>query len=84
VARRTASRPSEGATHILNTLGSPEASQLLGGPSHSRDRGGTTSASNSSADYPMETPATGDAPQLVLTGVIELQTRTRDEVLHGL
>jgi hypothetical protein len=28
----------------------------------------------------METPATGDAPQLVLTGVIELQTRTRDEV----
>src|SRR5512132_2229216 len=37
-----------------------------------------------SADHLVETPTAGDALQLVLTGVVEPQTRTRDEVLHRL
>jgi hypothetical protein len=32
----------------------------------------------------VETPTAGDALELVLTGVVELQTGTRDEVLHRL
>jgi hypothetical protein len=41
-------------------------------------------ADHRSANHPMEAPTAGDALQLVLTGVIEPQARTRDEVLHGL
>ena len=47
-------------------------------------RGGCPAKVTRSADHLVQTPTAGDALQLVLTGVVELQTRTRDEVLHRL